>query len=427
MAMQVERALAKEIEAELASNKILIITGPRQAGKTTLLSQFAAASKERGEQSYYYNFDRLADLEFFNKQQKVEAFLRIRSAKQRLLVFVDEVQRKKDAGTFFKYFYDAGVNVKFVFSGSSSVELTDSFGDALTGRKRIFTLLPFSFSELGAARLGEEWQFAEMQEPMAVEKCQELTDELLIWGSYPEVSQKQTETAKLRTLGELYESYVQKDVKDLLRVKNIGGFNQLLRLISYNAGLPLVVEDLVRQTSLHANTVNSYLDILEGTMILGRLDNFNPEFSSNLPKSKRYYFIDNGMRNYALNQLQTGFRADTQQLAGNLIYSELRKLQELSGGKDLLLNHYQTYSDNHVDFILSSKTGGNYLPILVRYQDNSQVLGKKVHEFLGSKQPGRMIIVTRDLEAENTVKGCQLQFVPLTNLLLQLPALASLD
>ncbi len=451
----VPRAVQKEIEAELDNNKILLITGPRQAGKSTLLGLLADKVRKRegqkqvggigskdtltagamadvntaASQVFHYNFDRTADLEFFSKQQKVEAFLSIRSLKSRLYIFIDEVQRKKDAGNFFKYFYDAGLNVKFIFSGSSSIELTDSFGDALTGRKRVFYLYPFGFKEILGISAPEDPQLfidlAEVGEPSVQQKLETILEQSLIWGGYPEVAQKQLENAKLKALSELYESYVQRDVKDLLRVKNVSGFNHMVKLLAHQIGSPLVAEDIVRQTGLHAGTVSSYLDILEGTSILSHTENFNPDFDPKLPKSKFYYFIDNGLRNYALGQLQSGFRTDYQQLAANLVFSELLKLKQAGSGQNIY--HYQTYSDNHIDFVLTDGlgggatgglNGGNFTPILIRYQDNSTTLGKKVHEFLAAKKPEKLIIITRDLEETLEVKGAQVEFTPLSRFLL---------
>ncbi len=445
----VPRAVQKEIEAELENNKILLITGPRQAGKSTLLGLLADKVRKRegqkgstesaagvntgASQVFHYNFDRTADLDFFSKQQKVEAFLSIRSLKSRLYIFIDEVQRKKDAGNFFKYFYDAGLNVKFIFSGSSSIELTDSFGDALTGRKRVFYLYPFGFKEILGISAPEDPQLfielAEVGEPSVQQKLETILEQTLIWGGYPEVAQKQLENAKLKALSELYESYVQRDVKDLLRVKNVSGFNHMVKLLAHQIGSPLVAEDIVRQTGLHAGTVSSYLDILEGTSILSHTENFNPDFDPKLPKSKFYYFIDNGLRNYALGQLQSGFRTDYQQLAANLVFSELLKRKQAGSGQNIY--HYQTYSDNHIDFVLtdglgggtsgrttSSLSRGNFTPILIRYQDNSTTLGKKVHEFLAAKKPEKLIIITRDLEETQEVKGAQVDFTPLGRFLL---------
>jgi hypothetical protein len=428
------------IREQLANNKILIITGPRQAGKTTLLNHISEELKASGEQVYFYNFDRVADLDFFKNQQKVEAFLKIRSLKQRMYVFIDEVQRKKDAGNFFKYFYDEGLNVKFVFSGSSSVELTDSFGDALTGRKRMFTLLPLSLLEIARHELEEEWSYARLGEPLALEKLKEIVNRQLIWGSYPEVQVQRGEKAKLNTLGELYESYVQKDVKDLLRVKNISGFNLLVKVLAHNIGNPIVVEDLVRQTGLHTATVNSYLDILEGTMIISRTDNYNPDFSDKLPKSQRYYFVDNGMRNFSLGMMSDEYRGDMQQLAANLIYSELMKhsqadiaeaedssaevdsavATEMIPVQNSDIFHYQTYSDNHIDFIIAPKMGSDVLPVFVQYPEDNEKLGKKIHEFINSHEPKKMIVVTDELAEDIEVKGCQVKFIPLHEFLAKL-------
>jgi len=418
-----QRELKKLIEAELNTTKIILITGPRQAGKTTLLQEIAEGLKQKQEQVYFYNFDRIADLEFFNNQQKIEAFLKIRSIKSKLYIFVDEVQRKKDAGNFFKYFYDAGLNVKFIFSGSSSLELTSSFGDALTGRKQVFSLLPLSILEI-AESLGEELEFAKQGDPIALAKFKELIELTLVWGNYPDVVQKQ-ESEQLKSLGELYESYVQRDVKDLLRVKNISGFNLLVKIIAHNAGKSVFVEDLVRSTGLHNITINSYLDILEGTNIIARTENYNPDFLDNLPKSNHYYFLDNGLRNYALGQLQSEFRTDYQQLAANLIYSELRKVlaNKHYDNNGERLFHFQTYSDNHLDFIYAPKLLSEIIPIVVRYPDNNRKLGKKIHEYINTKLPTKLYIVTNNYEEEQIIKSCKILFVPLEQFIISIPKL----
>lgn len=452
-----ERMAAAPLALELDTDKITIITGPRQSGKTTLLEGLRDALTEQNLTVHYYNFDRSADLSFFKDQQKVEAFLKIRSLKSKLFILIDEVQRKKDAGTFFKYFYDDKLNVKFVFSGSSSLELLDNFGDALTGRKRQFTLLPLAVREIGRSRLGkDEFELLEHGEPQAQGQFNAIAEEALVWGGYPEVVVKATEQAKFIALSELYESYVQRDVKDLLRVKNVEGFNLLVKLLAHRVGEAIVVEELVRQTGMHANTVNSYLDILEGTLIIGRTDNFNPDLSDKLPKSKRFYFLDNGLRNYALGQLQTDFRPDARQLAANLVFAELNKLAEYirllraggAAGKDdwtftdfsgskkssdptnsanstdnsiltkpFSVNHFHTYSDNHVDFILSPQTGGSFTPITVRYGEHQTKLGKKIHEFINTHSPGKFIIITGKTESgevvREQVKGCEVISVPL--------------
>lgn len=428
----IERELKQAIVSELETEKIILVTGPRQSGKTTLLTQIADQLKSKGEQVYFYNFDRVADLEFFRSQQKIEAFLKIRSIRSTLYIFIDEVQRKKDAGNFFKYFYDAGLNVKFVFSGSSSVELTDAFGDALTGRKRIFTLLPLSIKEISQGQFGEEWEFAGMGEPLAIEHINSVVEQSLIWGNYPEVNSKKTPESRLKTLGELYESYVQKDVKDLLRVKNVSGFNLLVKVLAHNIGNPIVVEDLVRQTGLHTATVNSYLDILEGTMILTRTDNYNPEFSDKLPKSQRYYFLDNGMRNYALGQLNDDFRADYQQLAANLLFSELLKRSKASlyqqenqlidkiDIQEASIYHYQTYSDNHVDFIVIPKLTNQPLPVVVRYPDDTDKLGKKIHEYINTQAPKQLFIITKGKNKTEEIKNCTVNFLSLSEFITKL-------
>jgi len=423
----IQRSLSADLKAELENDKIILITGPRQAGKTTLLNELLKELQDKKQTVFFYNFDRIADLEFFDKQQKIEAFLKIRSIKSRMYILIDEVQRKHNAGNFFKFFYDIGLNVKFIFSGSSSLEFTESFGDALTGRKQVFALLPFSLSEIALSRLGEEFNYAKQGDPLALRSFSEMVDEALIWGTYPEVSKNELTEKKLRALGELYESYVQRDIKDLLKVKNVSGFNLLVKVLAHNIGQPLVIEELVRQTGLHANTVNSYLDILDGTLIIARTENFNPDYLDSLPKSRRFYFIDNGMRNYSLGQLQDGFRSDYTALASNLVYSELRKALEYGHLGEKLgaqfnkstIYHYQTYSDNHLDFVLQSTTTNKYLPISVRYPDNNNKLGKKLHEFINTMKPEKLIIITKDFAAEEEVKGTKVVFMPLADFLLK--------
>lgn len=141
------RGIAK-IWDHLTKKEISLIVGPRQAGKTTLLQLIQKRLQKENIPSLFLNLDVERHNEFFNSQDALLQKVSLELPSKNGVVFIDEIQRKENAGLFLKGIYDMNTGYKFVVSGSGSLELKESIHESLAGRKRLFELSPISFDEL---------------------------------------------------------------------------------------------------------------------------------------------------------------------------------------------------------------------------------------------------------------------------------------
>ena len=134
----IKRSLLIELEKHLQNKEISLITGPRQAGKTTLMLMLKSSLEEKKEKTLLLNLDIEADRRFFNSQAELVRKIQLEIGNNKGYVFIDEMQRKENAGLFLKGLYDMNLPYKFIVSGSGSIELKEKIHESLTGRKRIF-------------------------------------------------------------------------------------------------------------------------------------------------------------------------------------------------------------------------------------------------------------------------------------------------
>ena len=143
----IRRSLLKQLQKHLLSPEITLIVGPRQAGKTTLMEILRDDLRKKGAKTLFLNLDFNADLPFFDSQEKLLQRITYEMGQEKGYVFIDEIQRKEDAGLFLKGLYDRKLPYKFIVSGSGSLELKEKIHESLPGRKRLFELSTLSFEE----------------------------------------------------------------------------------------------------------------------------------------------------------------------------------------------------------------------------------------------------------------------------------------
>ncbi len=188
----IQREIFPQVSAHLEEPEITLITGSRQVGKTVLLGQLKDfLIQQKNISSYrifYYNLDLVQDWEMFQKQADFIEFLKARSPKNKIYVFVDEAQKVPEAARFFKGIYDSRLNVKLILSGSSSLELKAKFKETLAGRKIIFQLSPFTFFEFLKVKdefLAEVMERQKRVSQIDYRKYKKLYEEYIIYGGYP--------------------------------------------------------------------------------------------------------------------------------------------------------------------------------------------------------------------------------------------------
>src|SRR3989339_1568536 len=143
----IERKIFELLKKHLNSKEISLITGPRQSGKTTLMLELKSFLEKKGENVAFFNFDFESDKIFLESQNKLLEKIRLEFGGKSGYVFIDEIQRKENAGLFLKGIYDMNLPYKFIVSGSGSLELKERIHESLAGRKRVFTLPTVSFLE----------------------------------------------------------------------------------------------------------------------------------------------------------------------------------------------------------------------------------------------------------------------------------------
>lgn len=320
-----------QINTYLQPNKVLVIYGSRQTGKTTLLNNFLSSTKLK------YKFDSGDNIKIQNilGSQDFTTLKEYVSGYQ--LLVIDEAQRIPNIGMGLKILVDQIPDIKIIATGSSSFELAGQIGEPLTGRKKTLTLYPLSQLEL-----------AKTYNPY---ELKEKLPDFLIFGAYPAVLTSATKADKISTLEEIVNSYLLKDILELEKVKSSKTILDLLKLIAFQIGGEVSLTELGRQLGLNSKTVARYLDLLEKAFILFSLHGFSRNLRKEITKKSKYYFYDNGIRNAIIsnfNNLET--RDDVGKLWENFLVSERLKTQEY---RPIYANNYfwRTWDQKEIDWI----------------------------------------------------------------------------
>lgn len=317
----------------LRPNKVLVIYGSRQTGKTTLLKKFLSES----EGNFRYKLDSGDDINTQIVLGSSDFKKIIDYAKGYELIAIDEAQRIKNIGMGLKILVDQLPNIKIIVTGSSSFELAGQIGEPLTGRKITLTLFPLSQIEMG--KLYNDYDLRSR------------LDEYLIFGSYPEVLTSETVTDKKNILEELVGSYLLKDILELEKVKSSKLLLDLLRLLAFQVGSEVSLSELGRQLGIDSKTVARYLDLFEKSFVIINLRGFSRNLRKEITSKNKYYFLDNGIRNAIIanfNPLE--IRDDIGKLWENFLVVERLKKQAYN---QIYSNNYfwRTWDQKEVDWV----------------------------------------------------------------------------
>src|SRR3990167_5880037 len=202
----IKRSLFRELKKHLEEKEITIIVGPRQAGKTTLMKELLEYVRSQGAKTLFINLDYEKDKTYLETQDSLLDKLRLEFGREKGYVFIDEIQRKKNAGLFLKGIYDLGAPYKFIVSGSGSLELKENIHESLAGRKRVFDITPLTFEEFVNYRTEYRYQ-DKWNDFFTIDtiRSKELLEEYFMFGGYPRVVLSPTFEDKRAAMGELYQ------------------------------------------------------------------------------------------------------------------------------------------------------------------------------------------------------------------------------
>ncbi len=402
------RNLYRDIRAHLEQPEITVLTGPRQAGKTTLLKLLIDELQASGANCAYLNLDREPDFALLSTQDEFLNYLKLNfGTDKKSYVFIDEVQRKVDAGLFLKGLYDSDLPYKFVVSGSGSVELKEKVSEGLAGRKKTFHLSTISFDEFVNYRSNYKYD-SQLQDYFKSSFFDaNLLEEYLQFGGYPKLVVAERAVIKRDVLDSIYESYVASDLKSLLGVQNTGAVRDLLAFLSTRMGKMTARSSISNQINLNYETTKQYLYYLEQTFQISAIRPYSTNFESELSKTPIYYFSDLGMRNYIFNNLSHYDQiVSGSMLFQNLVFLLLKQKRSISK-----INYWRTKDRAEMDFIVHQ--GAAILPVEVKYADLKDTqISKSMHSFIDKYFPKQMLVVNKSFVGDCRVGDTWVRFVP---------------
>lgn len=327
--------IKRDLEALLASKigkgKVLVLIGPRQVGKTTLFKTMLSKSRFK-DFSQYWNCDE-SDVRALLSQNSSARFSSL-VGKSKFIV-IDEAQRVKDIGLSLKILCDNFPNVQFAVTGSSSLDLSNTINEPLTGRKFEYNLFPFSTNELVAnSALLEEARRLETR---------------LVYGFYPDVVNNPGDEKEI--LLNIVSSYLYKDVFEFQDIRKPAVIEKLVQALALQVGSEVSFNELGNMLGIDSATVQRYVDLLEKAYIIFHLRSYSRNVRNELKKSVKIYFYDNGVRNALLSNFSPcELRGDMGILWENFLVSE-RVKNNAFHNKKAKYYFWRTTQKQEIDFI----------------------------------------------------------------------------
>lgn len=331
----ISRIAQKHIENRLFENKAIIIYGARQTGKTTLAKKII---EKYGENAQYF------DCELLSVRQNIEIpeadRLKSYLGKYKIVV-LDEMQKVPNAGIILKILVDHCPEIQIIATGSSSFELANKTGDPMTGRAVRFTLYPFSIAEM-------EQKFNRFEIDAKLEN-------IIRFGSYPEVFLAESEEKAGERLNEIVSNYLYKDILAFEGIKKSAIIENLLKLLALQLGNEVSYNELAQNLGVSRLTTQKYIDILEQSFVIFTLKAFSRNLRKEISKSVKIYFYDLGIRNSLIQNFNMlSLRNDAGALWENLMIAERIKN---NSHRQTRPNRYfwRTYDQKEIDYIEESE------------------------------------------------------------------------
>lgn len=336
-----KRLIEKIIQDKFFKGKILIIVGARQTGKTTLGLDLMKKFSQGEIRSF--NCDNPTDREYLGNKDLEFLEQLVGEAK---LIFIDEAQKVENIGETLKLLVDFYKKKKqIIVTGSSSINLLDNTQEPLTGRKYVYQLFPLSLEEI-------------YSDKNYLKLTKEL-ENLMIFGSYPEVVSQKSFKDKRELVKELASSYIYKDILGFQEVKSPDILVKLLKALAIQVGSQVSYTELANIVQIDKKTIERYIELLEKSFVIFRLSPFTKNKRREISKLKKIYFYDTGIRNAVINDFNfLDNRKDVGMLWENFIIAERMKFR-LYHQIEADQYFWRTYDGNEIDLI-EEKAGKLY-------------------------------------------------------------------
>lgn len=326
-----KRAILEDFQLKLKPNKVLILLGARRVGKTQIIKKYLESTNENVLQ---LNGEDINDARLLEERSASNYTKLLQNVS---ILIIDEAQSITDIGLILKLIVDSIEGIKVIATGSSMFDLANKLGEPLVGRKNTMYLFPLA-----------QIEFTQFEN---YKQTTEKLEERLIYGGYPEVTHYDSWEEKQTYLREIVNSYLLKDILVFDGIKNADKIYDLLRLIAFQVGKEVSLQELGNQLNISKNTVEKYLDLLSKVFIIFKIEGFSKNLRKEITKSSRWYFYDNGIRNTIINNFNTiNNRTDIGDLWENYLASERFKKQQYQ--KIYKQNYFwRTYDQQELDWL----------------------------------------------------------------------------
>lgn len=412
--VNINRNILPDILKWLVEKEIIVLLGARQVGKTTIvfqlishiLRQTAPLFKEENE-IHYLNLDFPQDKKILSDDYIIKLAAK---NKKKKIIFIDEVQRQENSGLFLKHIYDLNLPIKLIVSGSSALELKSKVSEALTGRKIIFNISSFSIPEIrdSIVHMGKNKIsgaiYNDSDRSMLFKKAFETFTE---YGSYPSVVLSSDNEKKFLRLKEIFTSYMEKDIKKFLEVKNENAFTRLITLLSASSGSLINMDEISNTLSIHQVTLDNYFYYLEQTFIIDRVRPYFKNIRKEIVKSPKVYFNDIGFRNFAINNFnKLDIREDKGFVFENFVYLVLKEKMNSSHK----INFWRTKAGAEVDFVILKDLKPIPIEIKAKYFKKPAIT-QSIRSFINTYKPNLAFVINFNLNEEIKINDCLVKFI----------------
>ena len=364
----INRLLIPKILHRLADEKVIILLGARQVGKSTLLQQL---EKDFAKPIMYWSGDEGDVRNFLDSPTSTKLKMLIGNNKT---LVIDEAQRIENIGLVLKLIVDHIKEVKVIATGSSAFELANKTNEPLTGRKWEYQMFPLSFHEM----VNHHGLIAEKR----------LLEQRLIYGYYPEIVNQPGD--EIQRLKQLSDSYLFKDILIWERILKPDKLEKLLQALAFQVGSEVSYNELGQLAGLDNQTVEKYIQLLEKTFIIFRMGALSRNLRNELKKSRKIYFYDNGLRNAIINNFNSaGLRNDIGALWENFLMSE-RKKSLAYAEKHCLQYFWRTHGQQEIDYV--EENNGEISAFEFKWSKKAQ--GTFPKSFMDAYQPKRTEIIS---------------------------------
>lgn len=349
--MSIIRDVTIKSKRYLDTEEILIFTGARQAGKTTILKQIQTDLESQGQVCYFLNLEDPDYLGLLNKTPKNLFKIFSLDLNKRNFVLVDEIQYLAHPSNFLKYIYDEYKGkIKLIVSGSSAFHLDRRFKDSLAGRKKIFHVFTLSFQEF--LRFKKEDNLAKKDfSQLSLEEKSKISlyfREFIVFGGYPRVVLSPL-SEKENILSELAYSYIKKDVYES-NVKQEEVFYKLLKILSRQVGQLVNASELANTLSVSKTAIDNYLYVMQKSFHLVLVKPFFKNIRKEITKMPKVFFLDLGLRNFLTGDFKSfELRDDQGQLLENAVFRQLTEKYNRDA-----IKFWRTIQQKEIDFVMNS-------------------------------------------------------------------------